>query len=104
MKKLKLNVNSKYIVLRDGYNKPLIIGSIIAIAFTIILATSKLWMPDDREIMSYDSTVMTFSMREITKPERVIYDKEKGILEMELTGNYLLRSLRAIYQNPEIVR
>ena len=35
MKKLKLNVNSKYIVLRDGYNKPLIIGSIIAIAFTI---------------------------------------------------------------------
>ncbi len=89
MKKLKLNVNSKYIVLRDGYNKPLIIGSIIAIAFTIILATSKLWMPDDREIMSYDSTVMTFSMREITKPERVIYDKEKGILEMELTESHL---------------
>ena len=89
MKKLKLNVNSKYIVLRDGYNKPLIIGSIIAIAFTIILATSKLWMPDDRESMSYDSTVMTFSMREITKPERVIYDKEKGILEMELTESHL---------------
>lgn len=89
MKKLKLNVNSKYIVLKDGYNKPLIIGSIIAIVFTLILATSKLWMPDDREIMGYDSTVMTFSMREITKPERVIYDKEKGILEMELTESLL---------------
>lgn len=89
MKKLKLNMNSKYIVLRDGYNKPLIIGSIIAITFTLILATSKLWMPDDREIMTYDSTIMTFSMREITKPEKVIYDKEKGILEMEVTESHL---------------
>lgn len=82
--------SNKYIVLKDGNNIFLIIGSIVVMIALILLGTSKLWLPDDREVMTYNKEeVYTFAMMDITLPQKVYYDKEKGILEFEFTEKHM---------------
>lgn len=75
----------QYIEIKDGNNKPLIIGMIIVIILLALLFTSKLWLPDNRPMMTYDKDeVLIFSLCDVTLPKEVYYDEKKNLLEFKI--------------------
>lgn len=79
--KLKSDDN-KYIVLKNGNNYGLIAGIIIMIILFVILATSKMWLPDDRtEMAKNNKTEMFFSMITLKNDDYYI-DYENNLAEI----------------------
>lgn len=74
--------DERYIQLKDGYNKKLIVGIIAVVVFIVVLATSGSWLPDDRSIMHRKlGSDLLFNMNTVSVEKNVYYDKEINIIE-----------------------
>lgn len=59
----RLKESNKYFVLRNGKNKKVIVGFLLSVILIGVLATSKMWLPDDRTNYSTGSDYdISFSM------------------------------------------
>lgn len=77
--------NNRRIVIKNGWNIPLIIGTICTIAFIIVCATSKLWLPDDRAVIKRNNgNTIAFMRNVLYTPNDFYYDKEKNLIEINL--------------------
>lgn len=83
MKIKKALSSTKYIDLKEGNNKPLIIGIIASIVILSLLCTSKLWFPDERANLNFKkSEELTFSLVSLTLPSKnALYDEKKNLVE-----------------------
>ena len=78
-----LKKENEYIVLKDGYNKTLIIGVILSVVFLIFLASTKFWMPDTREKMSLnnqDEMIFRDTVVEIGK--EYLWNEKSGVAQL----------------------
>lgn len=74
---------NEYIILKEGYNKPLIIVIIVVIVMVLFLLSTKLFMPDTRDNMTLDDTKeMAFNDTVIKLDKGYYRDKNQGIAQL----------------------
>lgn len=82
-------VKKKYIVLKDGYNKKLLLGLFCLMVIVGALATSKMWLSDDRPMASNSETYELSLNNDTLTTEQFIMDKEKNLGELSLEETFL---------------
>lgn len=75
--------SNKYIILKDGYNIPLIIGCLLVVVLVGILATSRMWLPDDRSIVKKNNDQLLLMMNTVTVNDFYV-DYESQLAELHL--------------------
>lgn len=74
----------KYIELKDGYNKSLFLGLFVVAGIVGLLATSKMWLPDDRPILGGSSGYEVSMTNNKLTTSKMKIDKKDGLLELKL--------------------
>ncbi|MEF2608038.1 MAG: hypothetical protein U0M88_00170 [Faecalicoccus sp.] len=85
----KSESEKKYIILKDGYNKKLLLGIFCLMVIVGALATSKMWLPDDRPMASNSETYELSLNNDTLATEQFIMDKEKNLGELSLEETFL---------------
>lgn len=86
---IKNEDSKKYIVLKDGYNKGLIIGLLVLMVALTAIGTSKMWLPDDRPILSLNDHYELNLNNDTYVTGEMKADKEKGLAELEINETFL---------------
>ncbi|MDQ0359979.1 coiled-coil domain-containing protein [Breznakia pachnodae] len=82
----KFRRDERYIVLKDGYNKKLIVGVFLAVVIIITFATSKIWLPDSRAKMHRGlGSELTYNLYKVKFEKNVYYDENEHLIEVLLT-------------------
>lgn len=86
---IKNEDSKKYIVLKDGYNKGLIIGLLVLMVALTAIGTSKMWLPDDRPILSLNDHYELNLNNDTYVTGAMKADTEKGLAELEINEKFL---------------
>lgn len=71
-----------YIILKDGYNKPFVIGFIIAIILLVALVSTKIFLPDGRNKMTLnDKNEMSFKDTIVILDDGYYWNEETGVAQ-----------------------
>lgn len=77
--------NNRRIIIKNGWNIPLMIGTVISIMVVILCVTSRHWLPDDRDIVKKNNgSIIAFMRNVLYVPNDFYYDKEKSLVEINL--------------------
>lgn len=72
-----------YIVLKDGYNKPFIIGIIVVIGILCFFVSTKFWLPDGRDKMTLnDRNEMSFKDTVVNIDESYYWNDDTGVAQI----------------------
>lgn len=73
---------NEYIVLKDGYNKPLIIGVILSVVILVFLVSTKFWMPDTRDKMTLNNQdEMIFRDTVVSVGKEYLWNEGSGVAQ-----------------------
>ena len=72
-----------YIILKDGYNKPFIFGTILILCILCFFVSTKFWLPDGRDRMTLNTkNEMSFKDTIVTLNEGYYWNGETNVAQI----------------------